>query len=235
MLAPLPEPRESLEAVSLLDGRILAAGGSQTFYEADPGSGVYQGRGHLSNTVFVYDPQTNGWRSRPDLELGGYPRLIRLSDGRVMGLGPRCGTIDERLIRWSAIPCPAYRHIGGAFVPLPDGRLVAVGGTGQSQATPMTAAELWNPKTTEWTAITSMNAGRDDASGATLSDGRIVIGGPPASGIEIWSPVTGTWSVDANMHEPVARVVSGTGGEGVLIDTLNAASSRLWLWRPNRR
>jgi hypothetical protein len=230
-LAPLPEPREGTSAVLLRDGRILVGGGSQTFYEADSANDLFQGRGHISSKIFVYEPHANAWQVRPDLELGGYPILVQLADGRVMGLGPRCGTIDERLRSWEPVSCPNSAHSGGAFLALPGGGVAALGGTDASQAEPSAAAETWDPKTKQWTTLPPMNAGRYQAYAVAVRDGRIVVGGPPAFGIELWNPKTAEWSVNADLPAPVGRLLQGTSGD-VIADTLNHDPNRMWRWLP---
>jgi large repetitive protein len=227
-LAPLPEPRESADAVLLADGRILVAGGAHTMFESGP-EGVYQGVSHVTGDVFVYEPSRNTWRRGPSLGRTG-AHLLVLSDGRVLGIGAVCGTIGRALERWEPTACPAESHAGAAA--LEDGRVLVVGGEGKAQDIPSDSAELWDPKTGSWRRVHPMTVGRYNATVVALPGGGALVAGGETQGIEVWDAAQDRWRLNTELDGAPRSLVKTT--DGVLVDVRGAGDARLWLWRENR-
>jgi hypothetical protein len=102
---------------------------------------------------------------------------------------------------------------GPGAAPLPDGRVLVVGGRdGATNETNTT--EIFNPATLTWTAAASMSIPRYGATTVPLPDGRILVaGGRIDAGngtatAEIYNPATGTWSGTGSMV--AARYNSGS-------------------------
>jgi hypothetical protein len=101
---------------------------------------------------------------------------------------------------------------GPGAAPLPDGRVLVVGGRdGGTNETNTT--EIFNPATLTWTAATPMSIPRYGAVAVPLPNGRILVaGGRINAGVatdtaEIYDPATGSWSATGSMAE--ARYNSG--------------------------
>jgi hypothetical protein len=227
-LAPLPEPRESAEAVVLGDGRILVVGGAQTMFEAGP-EGVQQGVSHVSGDVFVYDPSRDAWRRGPSLG-HAVSHLLALPDGHVLGLGRTCGVIGPALDRWEPIACPAEAHAGGAV--LDDGRVLLAGGAGKTQDVPLDSAELWDPSSGRWRRVPPMTVGRYNASVVALPDGGALVAGGETRGIEVWDAKQDRWRLNTELDGTLRSLVKTN--DGVLVDVSGAGAGRLWLWNDAR-
>jgi hypothetical protein len=99
----------------------------------------------------------------------------------------------------TAVPLKVIHKFGQRIVRLRDGRVMVMGGDGGQ-----TVAELWDPKTGQFTLAGSMVEGRSQFTAHTLPDGRVmVVGGAsvsagavdtPMTGIEAYDPKTDTWT-----------------------------------------
>ena len=105
----------------------------------------------------------------------------------------------------SATSMGTARWAPGA-APLPDGRVLVVGGRdGATNETNTT--EIYNPSTATWTPATPMSIPRYGPSVEPLPDGRILVaGGRINAGVgtdaaEIYDPATGTWSATGSMAQ----------------------------------
>jgi N-acetylneuraminic acid mutarotase len=149
--APLPRARTQHSAVTLFDGRVLVTGG----IDAD---------GAATNTTFIYDPGTDSWTDGPPMMMARFQQVVvALPTGDVLyagGDGVASGTSE------------VYRFSEGRFVPsgtlvtprlvaqaaaLPDGRVVLSGGLPlrMHEFAPLRTVEIWDPKTSLWTALPS--------------------------------------------------------------------------------
>lgn len=154
---------------------------------------------------------------------------MRLTDGRVMGIGARCGTIDARLTGWQPTACPRDEHAGGAFVALSDGGLLAAAGGTQDH--PLASAEMWDPRTGRWSAIVPMNTARSQAWGASLPGDGVLVAGSSGAGVEVWSPAENRWSANTDLPAAVTRIVQPRNGPNVLELAIPDGNSRMWTWR----
>ncbi len=107
---------------------------------------------------------------------------------------------------------------------LNDGRVLVAGGVDASFAT-LASAELFDPNTGLWTAVSSMNVARRYHMAVRLQDGRVLVAGGlnaflgcqrgaggsvPPSSAEIFDPSTLAWTVTGSM-------VVGGGNAGLLL------------------
>jgi hypothetical protein len=92
---------------------------------------------------------------------------------------------------------------------LPDGKVLVTGGTSSGSFNDTTnavlAAEMWDPQTTQWTTVASMQKKRTYHSTAVLlPDGRVVLagGGLPIGNGEAGDPLTTQGNYDAEIYSP---------------------------------
>ncbi|WP_338867664.1 kelch-like protein [Myxococcus stipitatus] len=210
---PLPEPRDDHAAVTLPDGRVLLIGGrddqtmelaSTRFWEPGP-------------RRFVPGPPLLTARSRPT--------AVVLRDGAVLVLGSdhdhdiERGTRAELLRPGSEAWEPAGQtvrlfHVGpvcvsGEHVIIAGGRDNGMGFAvidGQHLAPPLDRnTEVWEPEGRTWsTTPHPLNESRDEASGVTLRDGRVLVvggwlGGETLASAEVFDPRTRRWSATGSL------------------------------------
>lgn len=193
-------PRGGHDTVRLLDGRVLAVGGSGG--ESDPA------------TAELYDPATGTWSATGSMlkPRGGFAPVVLL-DGKVLvgdvsdGSNGRPDVYGSELYdpatgTWSATG-DQIGFGGGSAVVLPDG-------------TVFDKVAVYDPVSGAWTAIAKKNY-EDKAGGApvVLPDGKVLVAGgygdwdgeeDPSfaftDSAEVYDPATGSWTEVANMHEP---------------------------------
>ena len=143
----LNDARQTHAATVLLDGRVLAAGGSLPTH---PG---------LSSAE-VYDPLTLTWTPTASMQRSRcHMPAVRLLDGRVLVSGGRCGTgggfstntaeiYDPVADTWTPTPNMSRDRVGHTATLLPDGRVLVAAGYSDSVGTWLTAAEIYNLRPT---------------------------------------------------------------------------------------
>jgi hypothetical protein len=172
-------PRRGNDAVLLLDGRVLAAGGETISTD-------------VLDSAEVYDPASQTWT---DVDQMGdrrvYSVVVLLADGRVLVAGGY-GLRDE-LLTSAEIFDPAtntFSDIAPMNVArarfqgarLDDGRVVVMGGNGVSGAND--TAEIYDPATGAWTMTGAMQEGRIAPRAVKLPDGRVLITGGTDAGAD---------------------------------------------------
>ena len=106
--------------------------------------------------------------------------------------------------RRTAVPFLPNR-VGGALVPLADGRALLVGGIVTSlapgQTLPPNVTELYDPARDAWTTVAPMGRYRTSPTGAAVPDGRVLVVGDDTystniqrQGAEVYTPATNTWT-----------------------------------------
>jgi hypothetical protein len=223
--------------VRLNDGRVLAAGGSN--------STVF---GELA-VCDVFDPATGAWTpASPMLAPREYHSLTVLADGRVLAAGgfnhvgstydeARSSTelFDPATGAWTAAASmaqPRYQH--GA-VRLPDGRVLVAGGYGQASSTvQLVSAELYDPATNTWTPTAPMPSAANDL--VLLQDGR-VLGGATNARVVLYDPAANEWT-DAGPPPSSSFVTGPMGGalvslaDGRVLQSGGSATGVTWIWNP---
>ena len=208
--APMHDARLWPTMVTLPDGRALVAGGVQDNHGIVP---LYTGE--------VYDPRTNVWTSTGPLHAHhARGNAVVLKDGRVL-LVSASGDPDDELLgfdpaltaeiydpvtnAWALTSPMMLGRVAPALALLPDGRVLAAGGTGPGGA----SAEIYDPGSNAWTLAMPMSRPRRSAGAATLPDGRVLVAGGDDDAFgyaglksaEIYDPATGTWKPTGSMAE----------------------------------
>ena len=211
--ASMKQARSAPVAVQLENGRVMVIGG----FAAD---------GTILNTAEIYDPRTNTWSliaapmhdarvedfvavllpGRKVLVAGGFSGVTSIS--RILSSAE---IFDEKTGMWS--PTNPMNVGRGEFanVKLQDGRVLVMGGVtleGMPPTVSATAsAEIFDPKTQQWTLTGSMSAAREDHAAVLLRDGRVLVAGGTKSeddqrftSAEIFDPKTGNWSPTGSMN-----------------------------------
>lgn len=215
-------PRALHAACLLADGRVMVAGGTSSL--ADTTAAIT----NVLGSVEFWSPTTGLWASGP--ALGGRrlaPALVRLANNQVMVSGgvevtflfgvPISAISTNAVQRWNPatnawtngpnMPNGRAGHQYNA-VTLDDNRVLLTGGTyvpnllGAASATPIAAADVYNPTTNSW-ASHSMATARALHSATKLADGRVVVCGGaqgtlttpvPIADVELFTPATNTWT-----------------------------------------
>jgi N-acetylneuraminic acid mutarotase len=211
MRAPLPTPRNDLDAVTAPDGRVYAISGS------------------LAETMMAaYDPATDSWTARASLP------SPRANSGTAVGTNGKIYTIggwapgtaastfeyDPTLNAWTAkanMPTARY-HL--AAVGAANGMVYAIGGAAVnfSPFPCVAVVEQYDPATDVWSTKAPMPTARCLIGLASASNGRIyAVGGTSGSGgpfastyfasLEEYNPASDTWTSKAPM--PTARIGLG--------------------------
>ncbi|MBZ5604578.1 MAG: hypothetical protein LAO79_19935, partial [Acidobacteriia bacterium] len=191
-------------AVLLNDGRVLVAGGPCA-----------------PTTAEIYDPETQkstltGSTSDPH---GSAGTATLLSDGRVLVVGGLTGSSDPstgaeiydpatgKFTKAGPMTWNRNRH---SATLLPDGRVLVAGGIhvlgGEQDPTPtFGTAEIFDPKTGNFTLAAPLVTERLNHYAILLSNGKVLLGGgygPGPSSAELFDPLTNRFSPTGDMNEP---------------------------------
>ena len=175
----------------LADGRVLVAGG----FVCCTGNGQI-----FTDAAEIYDPTTGTFQlTAPLRQARGFHRATLLADGRVLlsgGFGA-AGAPDFAALAASEIFDPVtekFSSVGGLQVGraghsallLPDGRVLAVGGTrgGAQAASGISETELFDAPTGKWTAGPRLDPAWVGVTATLLGNGKVLLfGGEDAQGV----------------------------------------------------
>lgn len=131
--------------------------------------------------------------------------------------------------RWSHAGSFMRGRFWGHLQKLPDGRVILAGGL-EGPPRGLSDVDLYDPKTSRWTAGPPLHEGRYEFAGIALADGRVLVsGGVGPFGrvigtVEIFDPRTNSWSRAAPMSQvrqghrlvlmPDGKVLAAGGYDG---------------------
>lgn len=127
----------------------------------------------------------------------------------------------------------AVSRMDPTAAPLPDGRVLVVGGqVWGGGGTPLASAEIYDPESGEFSPTGSMAVTRFGAMSAPLPDGRILVAGGYGAGslssAEIYDPETGEFSPTGSMASPHGLGMAATLPDGsVLIASRGSGENAL--------
>jgi hypothetical protein len=174
--------RSGALAVTLTDGRVLAAGGTTA-------------KGTVADTE-IWDPAAGTWSSVGTTPIWGGSVLVALADGGALLAGGQDAAfksvasayrLDPKTSKWVAAAkmlTPAYDRIAAL---LPNGKVLVAGGLPAHSKPAITEAELFDPATGTWSATVPLPAAREQSKAVLLADGSVLIAGgdggyiPPVS------------------------------------------------------
>ena len=237
--------RQSAGAVSLIDGRVLVAGGKGT-------------QNSILSTAELFDPAAGAWSTTGGMSK---PRngLIAtlLYNGKVLVAGgtdtgkpvdplASAELYDPSAGTWSPTGSMATGRAFASATLLPSGEVLVAGGVISPDGTLGKSAELYDPATGTWSSAGSMAAARDHQMAVLLIDGRVLImggqgsDGKPLATAELYTPSSNTWAPAASFsggrtaaatdvnYSGRVLMAGGFGGNGNTI--LSSAS----VFTPNR-
>lgn len=202
--APALEARMRPTVVTLLDGRVLVAGG-----RGGP-------KGVALASAEIYDPAADTFTATGSLTEPHYePSAALLDDGRVLVAGGYAG-------RDPIATADLYDPATGTFSPtgelnvariqasgvtrLADGRILIVGGWGAKA--PLTSAEIYDPATGQFSLAGEMPEGRALHGLVTLADGRVLVVGGSGDAGGNGFPV---YHATALLYDPATQQFTPTG------------------------
>jgi hypothetical protein len=198
-VASMNHPRRGNDAVRLLDGRVLAAGGETESTD-------------ILDSAEVYDPATDTWTDVASMgDRRVYAIVVLLADGRVL-LAGGYGSGGDDLLTSAELFDPATNTFSPTGpmgvararfqgVRLDDGRVLVMGGNKQGGGA-LDSAEVYDPTTGLWTPTGSMHTTREAGRAVKMADGRVIVtggsdgvgDGTPTNSTEIYDPRIGTFS-----------------------------------------
>lgn len=125
---------------------------------------------------------------------------------------------DPATRRTAAVGAMAVPRVSHGAAPLPDGRILVVGGWDGRADT--AAAELFDPATRKFASTGALRVARQHPVARALRDGRVLVaGGGPQSGAplassELYDPALGRFEPGPTMTEPRTRHAAATLADG---------------------
>ena len=124
---------------------------------------------------------------------------------------PSASVVSVRAPSWALTGSMAAARSGGTATLLRDGKVLVVGGSGDSRGSDVSlaSAELYDPGTRTWTSTGSMVSRRRGHTATLLPDGKVLVAGGDdcctgamvgtLASAELYDPVTGTWTATGSM------------------------------------
>jgi N-acetylneuraminic acid mutarotase len=217
---PMIDARGIFTATPLRDGRVLVVGGATGLYGAD----------QLASAE-LYEPASGTWAATGRMiapRVGATAAV--LADGRVLVAGGygNCGAVtgcqqldsaelyDPGTGSWSTTGPMTSARADSTATLLADGTVLVAGGLGYTNCKPagcdhrqLASAELYDPGTGSWAAISNMLDGRVGHTATLLRDGKVLVAGGfdgagPLRTAELYDPANGSWTATPDMR--VSRV-----------------------------
>jgi hypothetical protein len=203
METPLP--------VALEESGAAAAGGKLYVI------GGFDAAGNSLSTVWVFDG--TAWTAGPRLPLGlDHVSAATLDDHVYVGGGHSFGRDSARFFRldggsWTELA--AMRHArGGHALIAASNRLFVIGGN--TAATNVAAAEVYDPQTRAWTDLPALPSPRNHVAGFTFNSGVCVAGGrsPAMARVDCFNPFSSTWVRLPDLPQPTSGAGATTLDDG---------------------
>ena len=212
----LSDPRFAHTATLLLDGTVLAAGGSNhavmlssaELYE--PALGTWSPTGSLS---------TPRWGHTATLLQNGTVLVVGGSDGATYLNS--CEIYDPVATAWTVTGSLATARQAHGAVLLPSGKVLVVGGTGASGA--IATCELYDPASGLWSATGSLATARMDGTatligaGPVLAAGGFTTAGAELASCELYDLASGSWSAAGSLGTARAQHTATLLGSGAVV------------------
>ena len=155
MLASMPAARQEI-ATAVLNGRIYVIGG-------------FDNAGQSTDSVFVYNPQSNTWSTAASLPIVNNHGAAAVANGQLFafgGVSNRAFVYNPAGNSWSEVASMNFEHGNTAAVAVISNRIYVAGGTG-SGATER-EVEVYDPGANTWRPLAPMNVGRNHCAGGAI-------------------------------------------------------------------
>jgi hypothetical protein len=159
-VVPMHFAREESRAITLLDGRILVAGGND-------GNVVLK-------SCELYDPKANTWAATGDMNEGRYRfDMDILPDGRIIAVGGllaidpgglvptsnQCEIYDPKTERWASMQSMSAKRENSALLPLPNGKVFIGGGLDATNGNYLNSDVFFDPTSNSYQNLAPMLSG----------------------------------------------------------------------------
>ena len=224
-------PHAYHSATLLPGGRVLVAGG------------LVNDRldGKVSASAELFDPSSGKWIATRAMVVPRWGHTATLlTDGKVLVAGSYVNSSDPLASgelydpstgRWTAAGSMTRGRGGHTATLLLDGRVLVVGGGAedtQLEGGPRSAtAELYDPRTGEWTATGNMIEARQEFTATLLPDGWVLVAGGDGgfTAAELYDPVTGRWTATGSMADGRIGHTATLLSDGMVLVTGGCACS----------
>ncbi len=176
IVADTIHPRRNAIVATLLDGRVVAAGGLDSL---------------TVSTAEIYDPALDQWVELPQMNVGRESAMaMPLDDGRLLVFGGGNGVVggvdggfelqsaevyDPEQNEWVLIDPIAQAEISWeGFVKLADGSVLLTGG---DFARPNRFVQLFDPSADSWELLTELPGPTGGGAAVLLPDGNVLVAG----------------------------------------------------------
>ncbi len=220
--ADMPTARSSA-AVSVVDGKIYAVGGSELKKVKMPRGYTYKSK--ELPTVEMYDPITDTWTQKADMPTPKKTMSCVL-DGKIYAIGGWLTTHERLRLKTVDVYDPATnrwakaqsmnRERCSAALSVVNGEIYAIGGMswpgmGVETDLYLSSIEVFNPKTNQWRARTGMSGPKAYHTASVIDEKIYVVGGYLREGeesktlstVEIYNPTTDRWTQEPDM--PISK------------------------------
>ncbi|HEV2217336.1 MAG TPA: kelch repeat-containing protein [Candidatus Dormibacteraeota bacterium] len=221
-----------------------------------------QANGEPSNQTSVYDPASGSWTKGAPAPGPALADVVTpLPDGTVLVEGGRDATGNLLGETWIYDPVRnTWSQAGSVNVPrafpsyavLSDGRLLIAGGdvllaqpeqtpTGVTNFKPTGNAEIYDPRTRNWSQAGQLGAVRDGISLVPVANGAAIAAGgcqgaagwsPPSATVELYDPDANAWTPTTSMPLPVCGA-AGVGlrdGRALVVDQYTFAGVQRYFY-----
>src|SRR5262245_31471632 len=199
-LAPVPSVRQEI-STAVLNGRIFVIAG-------------FNSSGGNTNTVEVYDPQTNTWSPAAALPIATNHNAAAVAAGKLYAFGGtsnRAFVYNPQTNSWSDVAPMRFQHANTPAVGVINDKIYVAGGNGPNMN--QSELEVYDPAMNMWTQLASMSVPRNHTAGGVINGKFYVVGGRPgntaAGALEVYDPATNVWTRLADM--PTGRSGIGAG------------------------
>ena len=197
-LQPMPSMRQEL-ATAAFQREIFTIGG-------------YDQNGNSTNTVEIYNPQTDQWRSAAPLPIVNNHGAAAVANGTLYafgGLSNRVFAYDPKADSWNDVAPMRFDHGNTPAVAVINDQIYVAGGSGPGMQE--TELEVYDPVADSWTTLSSMSIPRNHTAGGVIDGLFYVAAGrdtdKSGSAFEFYNPQKDQWT----QLDPLPTARSGIG------------------------
>src|SRR5262249_18425139 len=150
-------------------------------------------RGESTNTVEVYNPASDSWRSVAPLPIATNHNAATVAAGTLYAFGGTSNRVfayDPEKDTWSEVASMHYQHGNTPAVAVLDDQIIVAGGNGGGMVG--NEVEIYDPFNDVWSVVAPMNVPRNHTGGGII-DGKFYVAagrdGPGSeTALEVYDP-----------------------------------------------